>query len=252
MRTELRQAFGGVIAGVTGDGVTLTDDESETLLGIANIVTAARTGVERDRRGEVVDAHAFEAPTRLVKYLGQVVRGGVAIGMDRDDAMRLAVRIAHDCVPPLRMAALRTVAANPGNTTSEIARLMDKPRSSVDRALQELHLLDLLTITSDSTDTRWRYRVATEVDEGALTRLLDGSRVFTRKATTHTQEHKEGTDDGAPDTAAACTPTGISGDFVAAALDASVYDPTLFPDLGPPPDPTDLPLSTDDVWQVTA
>jgi len=247
MRSELRAAFGGVITGMAADGVTLTESESERLLAVANIVTAARTGVERDRQGNVVDAHAFEAPTRLVKYLGQVVRGGVAIGMDRADALRLAVRVAHDCVPPLRMAALRTVAANPGNNTSEVARLVDKPRSSVDRSLQELHLLDLLTVTSDGADTRWRYTVAADVDADALADLIAGHRGFTRKATTHTQEHKEGR---ALDAAVTVrTATGVSGESPAG------------PDVDPvvvalasalPPIPDELPLPVDDPWQVTA
>lgn len=247
MREELRAAFGGVIAGMATDGVHLTEDESEALLALANIVTAARTGVERDRQGNVVDAHAFEAPTRLVKYLGQVVRGGVAIGMDRPDALRLAVRIAHDCVPPLRMAALAAVTANPGNSTTELARVMDKPRSSVDRALQELHLLDLLTVTHDTVDTRWRYAVAGEVDGEALAALIAGSRSFTRKVTTRTQEHKEGLATPATDTA--CTSTDFSGEKPGGpALDRIVAEMAA----ALPPIPDELPLPLDDPWQVTA
>lgn len=247
MREELRAAFGGVIAGMATEGVHLTEEESEALLALANIVTAARTGVERDRQGNVVDAHAFEAPTRLVKYLGQVVRGGVAVGMDRGDALRLAVRIAHDCVPPLRMAALAAVAASPGNSTTELARIMDKPRSSVDRALQELHLLDLLTVTSDTADTRWRYGVADEVDGTALASLIAGSQSFTRKVTTRTQEHKEGLATVPVDTA--CTSTDFSGETPA----APTVDPVVVALAAAlPPVPDELPLPLDDPWQVTA
>ena len=46
-------------------------------------MTLARTAVERDYRGDVIDAHAPEMPTRFAKQLAQMVRGGVAIGMDR-------------------------------------------------------------------------------------------------------------------------------------------------------------------------
>lgn len=237
MRLDLRAAFGGVIAGMNTAGAHLTETESETLLTLANIVSAARTGVERDRRGDVVDAHAFEAPTRLVKYLGQVVRGGIAIGLDRVDALRLAVRIAHDCVPPLRLAALKAVEANPGNTTSEIARLMQKPRTSVDRALQELHLLELLEVTSDAIDTKWRYRIAAEVDADALTVLLDGNRGFTRKVSTRSLDLKEReTVTPPPVVIAPCTTTDFSGDG--------------FPDLGPVPHL--LPLPQDDPWPTEA
>jgi hypothetical protein len=54
----------------------------------------ARTAVERDFRGDVVDAHAPEMPTRFGKQLAQMVRGGIAIGMSRGAAVRLALRCA--------------------------------------------------------------------------------------------------------------------------------------------------------------
>jgi hypothetical protein len=70
------------------------------LIKAADIVTAARTGVERDYRGEVIDAHALEMPTRFAKQLGQLVRGAVAIGMPVKNAMRLALRCAPRQHPP--------------------------------------------------------------------------------------------------------------------------------------------------------
>jgi hypothetical protein len=38
----------------------------------------ARTGVEPDYKGEVIDAHAPEMPTRFAKQLAQLVRGAHA------------------------------------------------------------------------------------------------------------------------------------------------------------------------------
>ena len=61
----------------------LSEDESETLLGLADVVTLARTAVERDYRGDVVNAHAPEMPTRFAKQLTMVVKGAVALGMPR-------------------------------------------------------------------------------------------------------------------------------------------------------------------------
>ena len=78
--------------------------ETERLLAAADLVTLARTGVEYDYRGDVIDAHAPEMPTRFAKQLTQIVRGAVAIGMDRADALRLAMRCARDSMPPLRLA----------------------------------------------------------------------------------------------------------------------------------------------------
>ena len=49
-------------------------------------------------------------PTRFAKQLTQMVRGGVAIGMTREEAMRLAIRCARDSIPPLRLEILLDVA----------------------------------------------------------------------------------------------------------------------------------------------
>ena len=92
------------------------------LLAAADLVTLARTGVEYDYRGDVIDAHAPEMPTRFAKQLAQIVRGAVAIGMDRGDALRLAIRCARDSMPPLRLAIIDDLAAHPHSSTQEVRR----------------------------------------------------------------------------------------------------------------------------------
>ena len=79
----------------------------------ADLVTLARTGVEYDYRGDVIDAHAPEMPTRFAKQLTQIVRGAVAIGMNRGNALRLAIRCARDSMPPLRLAIIDDLSAHP-------------------------------------------------------------------------------------------------------------------------------------------
>src|SRR5262249_19108509 len=69
MRGELAGAVGEVIDGMAREAIDLTDEETERLLVAADIVTRARTGVEYDHRGDVVDAHAPEMPTRFAKQL---------------------------------------------------------------------------------------------------------------------------------------------------------------------------------------
>jgi hypothetical protein len=98
MRAELADAVAGVLAGM--ETTPITDQERDRLLAAADLVTLARTGVEYDYKGNVIDAHAPEMPTRFAKELAQVIRGAVAIGMDRGDAMRLAIRCARDSMPP--------------------------------------------------------------------------------------------------------------------------------------------------------
>ncbi|SNC71555.1 hypothetical protein SAMN05445756_1536 [Kytococcus aerolatus] len=175
MRAELSEAVAGVLARVKPtDGVNVTDEESDRLLAAADLVTLARTGVEFDYRGDVIDAHAPEMPTRFAKQLAQVVRGAVAIGVDRAEAMRLAVRSARDSLPPMRLAIIDDLAAHPDSTTTEVRKRIGKPRATVDRQLQALHMLGVLDCDEEETHvagkpgTRWSYRLAEGIDPDAL------------------------------------------------------------------------------------
>lgn len=174
MRRELAGAAAGVLAGMNSVAVTLTEAETNVLLAAADLVTLARTGVEYDYRGDVIDAHAPEMPTRFAKQLAQVVRGGVAIGIGRTDALRLAIRCARDSMPPLRLAIIDDVSKHPDSSTAEIRKRLSKPRATVDRQLQALHMLEVLDcdeqeITLAGRDvTRWYYRLAEGIEPTAL------------------------------------------------------------------------------------
>jgi len=180
VEVEMRTHLGEVVAGLLGTVdpttvITLTEAEQARLLVAANVVTLARTAVDYDYRGDVIDAHAPEMPTRFAKQLMQMVRGAVAIGLDRADAVRLAIRCARDSMPPLRLAILDDLAQHPYALTADVRRRLDKPRTTVDRQLQALHMLSVLACdeedgTHQGRDvTRWRYHVA----EGIDVRVLD-------------------------------------------------------------------------------
>lgn len=171
MRAELAAVMAGVLVGANLDNVELDDTEGERLLSAANLVTLARTGVDFDYRGDVIDAHAPEMPTRFMKQLVQLVRGAVAIGMGRDEALRLAVRCARDSMPPLRLAILDDLAEHPGSTATEVRRRLDKPRATVDRQLQALHILGVAELDEAERDdgkTTWRYSLSTGIDVSTL------------------------------------------------------------------------------------
>lgn len=175
MRAELAAAVGGVLAQVDpGAAIDPTDDEIEHLLAAADLVTRARTGVECDYRGNVIDCHAPEMPTRFAKQLNQVVRGAVAIGVPRGDALRLAIRCARDSMPPMRLAILDDVTKHPGSATREVRKRLGKPRATVDRQLQALHMLGVLTGDEEESEHRgqavtvWRYSVSGECDATSL------------------------------------------------------------------------------------
>ena len=145
-------------------------------------MTLARTAVERDYRGEVVDSHAPEMPTRFAKMLGQVLRGALSLGLEHGHALAIAHRVARDSVPPLRLLALLDVLDYPGARTREVTRRLQRPRSTVDRVLQELHVLGLLVVAEDvgQQGTGWQYHLSKTVDPEVLARF--GSR--TRNVTT--------------------------------------------------------------------
>ena len=82
MRQELAAAVGGIIGTCQHRRATSSPTpRSSNLVNAADIVTLARTAVERDYQGDVIDAHAPEMPTRFAKQLAQMIRGAVAIGM---------------------------------------------------------------------------------------------------------------------------------------------------------------------------
>ena len=75
----------------------------------ADVVSLARTAVMHDYRGDVIDAHAPELGTRFAKQLTQVFRGAVVIGLDRAEAIRLAIRVArglHAAAAALRLSTI--------------------------------------------------------------------------------------------------------------------------------------------------
>jgi hypothetical protein len=175
MRAELAAVVGGLLATVDADdAITLTDREQERLLQAADVVTLARTGVDYDYRGDVVDAHAPEMPTRFAKQLTQLVRGAVAIGLNRPAALRLSLRCARDSMPPLRLLILDDVASHPGTQTRHVRQRLGKPRATVDRQLQSLQMLGVLMCDEEEAThrgepvTRWHYRLAPGINPNVL------------------------------------------------------------------------------------
>jgi hypothetical protein len=171
MRDELATLAGCVIDSLdTESPPELTDAEKQRILVAADLVTLARTAVEHDYRGDVVDAHAPEAPTRFAKQLGQVMRGAIAIGLDRPAVLRLAIRCARDSMPPLRLAIIDDLAKHPSSTTTDVRKRLEKPRATTDRQLQALHMLGVVSCNEVSGDHRswWYYSLADGIDPTCL------------------------------------------------------------------------------------
>jgi hypothetical protein len=180
MRRELAAVVGGVVGQMNTTGHQLSDNEIDRLLKAADIVTMARSAVERDYRGDIVFAHDPEMPTRFAKQLVQLLRGAVAIGMTPADGMRLALRCARDTIPPLRRDILLDLANNLQSTVRDVRKRISKPRNTVRRELECLHALGLLRcdeteeIGNDGKERSiWRYRLAADYDEETLRTMAD-------------------------------------------------------------------------------
>jgi hypothetical protein len=171
MREELSELAAAVLTNL--DHAPKLDDAAvDAILSAADLVTLARTAVEHDYRGDVIDAHAPEMPTRFAKQLTQLVRGAIAIGLDRDAALRLAIRCARDSMPPLRLAIIDDLSAHPYSTTTEVRKRVDKPRNTVDRQLQALHILDVAKVDEVAREghgSYWHYSLKDGIDPKCLT-----------------------------------------------------------------------------------
>lgn len=183
MRRQLSMAVKAALEINNQADLSLKFFEEEILIRAADLVTLARTAVVRDRQGNVTDAHAPEAPTRFVKQLTQVVRGALALDMKRERALHLALRVARDSVPPMRLACLLDIGRHPMSLVSEVRKRLNKPRTSIDRELQALHMLGLLTLDEVPLlgRTEWRYSVADEAHKLAVEMLSGDLRVPSRE-----------------------------------------------------------------------
>ena len=180
MRAELAEAVAEVIAAMATDDVPVKDKERDLLLKAADVVTRARTAVDFDFRGEVSSAHALEMPTRLVKQLTQMVRGGVAVGMTRKRAMQLAMRCARNSIPPLRLEIMLDIARHPRSANRDVYRRIGKPRTTVSRYMDALNMLGILKFEEETKETKnfgekttWFYSLDDAFDRDTLLMLVN-------------------------------------------------------------------------------
>lgn len=180
MRRDLAETVGSVLGAVDAGRAVLSESDMFTLLDAADLVTLARTAVERDYRGDPIEAHAPEMPTRFAKMLGQIIRGALAVGIDHERARGIALRVARDSMPPLRAAILQDIAEHPGSPCRDVVKRVQRPRTTTDRALQELHLIGLLRVQAAppegagwlSQDGAWRYELAPDISPALIKSLM--------------------------------------------------------------------------------
>jgi len=146
MRREMQDAVEAVIAGLDRSAADVDMETLDALDLLADVVTNIRTTVEFDQGNRSAErAHQPEVGTRFGKMLVQIVRGGLAVGMNSEEALTLARRVGRDSAPPIRVECLMALAEHGPLTTHGVSTLVNKPNGTVDRALQALQLLGFIT-----------------------------------------------------------------------------------------------------------
>ena len=126
-------------------------------------------------------------PTRFAKQLVQLGRGALVLGMTREEAMAVVARCAATRCRRCAAGARRRRRPRRVRHRRRGDSGCSCPWTTVDRTLQELHLLELLVVTDQKwgESVRWAYSLAADVSTTALKKL-------TGNVTTVSQQSAEG------------------------------------------------------------
>jgi hypothetical protein len=139
MRAALATATAGLLTHLPGRPHDVTPQARAGLIGLANLVSQARSPVHRDWKGEIELIGDAEAPTRIIKQLGQVWRACGVLGLGIPESWEVVRRCALDSIPKLRGAVIRYLAGRmePADTTT-VGIGVVHPSRTVRRALEDL------------------------------------------------------------------------------------------------------------------
>jgi hypothetical protein len=146
MRADLAAATAGLLTHLPGDEHKITDQVRAGLIGLASLTSQARSPVHRDWKGEIELVGDAEAPTRIIKQLGQLWRACGVLGIGEAESWEVVRRCALDSIPKLRGAAIRYLAGRPAEaggvpgpaTTTAVGAGVAHPSRTVRRALEDL------------------------------------------------------------------------------------------------------------------
>jgi predicted ArsR family transcriptional regulator len=183
MRRDLAAAVGGLLSHVAlpTDPPGLSDAERDRLVHLADLTAVCRTAVDRgytDR--EIVGVPPPEECTRLGIVFRQLLAAFPSVGIGPDRGWDLLTRLAIDSIPPVRRRVLGVLSAAPGELkTSDVARALELPTTSVRRALEELHchrVVDLHEEKRGDNNAVHRWRASTWLRETMSSAHVPGIR----------------------------------------------------------------------------
>jgi hypothetical protein len=149
MRNEIALAVSGFLDMLppAPDDLSLSAEDCEALTTISDFTATARSSVPRDKQHNLRYVPRPEVGTRLGKELAKLHWAlGLVRGKVRPESSELLTvgRVAEDCLPPNRLAVLRTMRFAAAGV-SDIAARTGLPRSTVKQTLEDLQVLRLIT-----------------------------------------------------------------------------------------------------------
>jgi hypothetical protein len=158
MRAELRDAVTGFFANLElPDGDTLTKADKQRLVMLADLVTMARSPVERDRLSRDIELIPDpEAPARFALMLAALLEGLRVIGLDDEQAWRLVSKTAFDSMPAQRRRVLELLATTEAATTKEAALALGLPTTTARRTLEDLTAHSVVVRDTGEKGDTWR------------------------------------------------------------------------------------------------
>jgi hypothetical protein len=127
-------------------GDVMLSEDAWTAIEDAALVTCwGRATVPRDGyRRDVTGPHTVEEPMRLVRQLGLLARGLVAIGLTEAEAIAITRRAALDSMPLARREVLAVLTEIETANTSTVASAAGLHRHVAGRALEDLEVVGVV------------------------------------------------------------------------------------------------------------
>lgn len=140
MRAELAEATTGLL-GNLGRPHEIHEGVREWLIPLASLASQARSPVERDYHGEIALVLDAEAPTRIIKQLGQLWRACGMLGLGEAESWAAVRRAGLDSIPKLRRAVITCLGSQDGTwqPTTEVAKAVGHPSRTTRRSLEDLN-----------------------------------------------------------------------------------------------------------------
>lgn len=129
----------------------------EPLACLSDFTSRARSHIQRDKRGDLQYLPRPEVGTRLGKELGKLLVSLAAVrGKPEADQADFATvqRVADDSLPPNRLAVIQALRREPMQL-SELEKATKLPRTTIQRVLDDLRVLEIVTCDGDPQKLVW-------------------------------------------------------------------------------------------------